>query len=55
MPLVHLVHFLSVFTAFVRGGASVPNRPLGEGCLSGTSSLAILIRCGGGGTLETLL
>ncbi len=25
-----------------RGGASVPNRPLGEGCLSGASSLAIL-------------
>ncbi len=29
--------------------------PFGEGCLSGASSRAILIRYGGGGTLETLL
>ncbi len=34
--------FLECLTAFGRGGASVPNRPLGEGCLSGASSLAIL-------------
>ena len=37
-----LFHFLSLNPCVGRGGASVPNRPLGEGCLSRASSLAIL-------------
>ncbi len=40
--------FLEFLLAFECGGASVPNRFFGEGCLSGASSLAILIRYGGG-------
>ncbi|MEC4679978.1 MAG: hypothetical protein VST67_04685, partial [Nitrospirota bacterium] len=34
--------FALTYPAFERGGAGVPNRLFGEGCLSGASSLAIL-------------